>query len=110
MKLSEEWQQRLTPTDGLVCKLVNHRAFGMSVNFVIFMNVVVLAIQAEHSVTRAREGKEASALFLLFDLIFCAFFCTEITLRLLGDRIVFFVGPDAKWNIMDASFVPLDVV
>jgi len=109
-KLSEEFMERLIPTDGKITKLVHSRPFGITVNVMIFINVLVIAVEAENAISRAREGLEPSLIFLFSDLAFCCFFTTEIVLRISGDRILFFIGADSKWNIMDASFVGMDIM
>lgn len=110
LNLSEEWQQRLSPSDGRLRDFIRSPMFNAIVNVAIVANVLAVAIEGEHAVSQAREGKESSVLFAMIDGVFCMFFLAEIILRLLGDRIVFFVGPDWKWNCVDLSFVIVDLV
>jgi len=109
-RIGESWQKRLIPGDGPLQALIRSRLFTGTVNFAIFINVAFIAWQAEDAVAKAKEGDKPWMVFTLFDLGFCGFFFLEIVLRLLGDRIVFFLGPDFRWNLMDLSFVAMDGV
>jgi hypothetical protein len=108
--ISDEWKQRLVAKNGILARRVGSKLFRGTVNLVILFNVIVIAIQGEHSVARAHDGMKPSAIFLLVDTIFCGIFFTEILLRILAERIVFFIGPESKSNIMDMAFVICDVV
>jgi hypothetical protein len=106
---SDKWKVLLADTNNFLYGFVNSKIFKGVANMVILFNVLFIAVQAEHSVAKAHEGEEPSAMFLLIDLVFCVFFFVEILFRLIGERIVFFLGPDWRWNVMDLSFVAMDV-
>jgi len=94
LNFSEEWMDKLVPKEGKVFALIKTKAFNGTVTFMIILNVLFVGIESEVALVNAREGEGSGVVFLIVDMLFCCFFVTEIVLRLLGDRIVFIVGPD----------------
>jgi hypothetical protein len=111
LNLGDDWKELLSPPEnGQIVAVVRHRAFTTTVSIMILLNVICVAIESEVAVNNAREGEGSGMIFIFVDVFFCLFFMCEIGLRLFGERIIFFIGPEKMWNWMDFIFVALDIM
>ncbi|XP_063159402.1 sodium channel protein type 5 subunit alpha-like [Candoia aspera] len=85
----------------LLFDIVNKQAFELFIMSLIFLNVVVMAV--EH------EGEDAAAKLLLeqINCVFVAIFTGECLVKLLALRLYFFKD---NWNIFDLVVVILSIV
>lgn len=98
----------LLRSDNWMMSIVSSHVFVFLVNVLIWANVIFIALQAQHRVDQARIGQEETQFFFFLDAGFSACFFLELSMRIIGERVAFFLNADARWNAMDCFFVALD--
>lgn len=94
---------------GLVARIVTSPWFELATLAIIMLNGGLILLQTEIAARQARgllpvRQGQVDVIFI-FELVFTAYFGTEIILRLLLHRLHFFCNKDWSWNIFDLTVV-----
>mmetsp|Transcript_45788 Transcript_45788/g.74415 ORF Transcript_45788/g.74415 Transcript_45788/m.74415 type:complete len:673 (-) Transcript_45788:8-2026(-) len=115
-------EELLKPKRRFPClyRLVHRRCFVGAVMMLIILNAFFICFMSDLTVREAAESFERrsasgeDAIVLpdqgmrwnqIVDIAFTAIFCTELLLRMMGEELAFWVGPEWRWNIFDAVMV-----
>jgi len=87
---------------------VDHYRFNLAIGGLIALNALVMGLETD---ARGSDGEDASAMWYVFELIFCLIFLSELLARLWFHRTSFFTKPyDRVWNILDFLIVIMSVL
>jgi len=79
-------------------------AFHIGMSIVLLLNAAWIGFLVEYNVTHPERGGDAIPIeYLMVNLLFCAVFVCEMSLRLSDHGLRnFFFGPGCAWNLFDA--------
>eukprot|EP00927_Polykrikos_kofoidii_P035013 TRINITY_DN2959_c0_g1_i2.p1 TRINITY_DN2959_c0_g1~~TRINITY_DN2959_c0_g1_i2.p1 ORF type:complete len:567 (+),score=60.27 TRINITY_DN2959_c0_g1_i2:96-1796(+) len=85
---------------------------GVSISM-IWVNTVYLGFEADrilHNNYARLVGLPAAGSSVNLNYFFASFFVLELCLRMMSERVVFFVGPDMVWNLFDIALVVTSII
>eukprot|EP00928_Gymnodinium_smaydae_P027458 TRINITY_DN21233_c0_g7_i1.p1 TRINITY_DN21233_c0_g7~~TRINITY_DN21233_c0_g7_i1.p1 ORF type:complete len:693 (+),score=158.39 TRINITY_DN21233_c0_g7_i1:294-2372(+) len=95
-------------TDGACSGLVQSRCFKLGGVLLITFSTLFVGAETTHRLARAREGLPAESTYVYIDNTLSSLFALELIMKIIGERIAFFVSSDWYWNYMDMFFVLSD--
>mmetsp|Transcript_55171 Transcript_55171/g.159771 ORF Transcript_55171/g.159771 Transcript_55171/m.159771 type:complete len:836 (+) Transcript_55171:129-2636(+) len=86
-------------------KLVHCRTFQSATSLLILLNALYIGVSTEVILHAEKGGTPANEFIDQVEFFFAVVFSLELMLRFLAERVMFFVGFDWKWNLMDSLLV-----
>lgn len=96
------------PREGCLAGLVFSRWFQMLSVTVILVNSVSIALSADYEIKHL--GQEATLVQQNMELALTLFYVVELILKLMVNRLYFFVNEDSLWNCFDFVLVMFSIV
>lgn len=96
------------PREGCLAGLVFSRWFQMLSVTVILVNSVSIALSADYEIQNL--GQEATLVQQNVELALTLFYVVELFLKLMVNRLYFFVNEDSLWNCFDFVLVMFSIV
>jgi hypothetical protein len=93
-------------------RMIYSRQFEVVVAGLIFLNAIVIGVDADWTASNAASGKSTPLAFRILEITFAAVFTLELCARLIGER-GFFVSRENKnlrWNLFDAAAVGITII
>ena len=102
-------EEKVSSTNDLVGKVVSSNLFVYGIMLLIFINLLLLGIEVEMSMTLGQD--DVPTWFETLNLMIVIIFVVEIVMKLFafGCRD-FFMGADGHWNVFDLIIIMLSVV
>lgn len=102
-------QKRLEPPRGTLYQFVLSDAFNAASSALIVANTVVLGVQTDILITNAIASPESDepAWFSPVNITFTVCFLLELLIRLIAEKLYFFIGRHFIWNMFDLAMVVL---
>jgi len=82
-------------------KLVNSWHFRNLCSTMVILNVIFVGAVTEAELLYVVQHKEFSKLWYVGEIVFILYFLAEISLRFIAEKLLFFNGPNWKWNLFD---------
>eukprot|EP00746_Dinoflagellata_sp_MGD_P080637 gnl/MRDRNA2_/MRDRNA2_32170_c0_seq1.p1 gnl/MRDRNA2_/MRDRNA2_32170_c0~~gnl/MRDRNA2_/MRDRNA2_32170_c0_seq1.p1 ORF type:complete len:571 (+),score=75.89 gnl/MRDRNA2_/MRDRNA2_32170_c0_seq1:119-1714(+) len=95
-------------------KLIKHPMFEMCVSFSILSNTLSIGFQTHWAAQNrgkdlAEDESMGSLLWFVSEIIFCLFFTSELTMRLIAEGQNFLFGRNWPWNLFDSVVVAASI-
>uniref|UniRef100_A0A7S4RIZ9 EF-hand domain-containing protein n=1 Tax=Alexandrium monilatum TaxID=311494 RepID=A0A7S4RIZ9_9DINO len=95
----------------MVYRFLNSMTFQVFISTVIVLNVVFIGVIADARLQAGVEGQPGSTnCWPGIEFVFAAIFTLEVILRLVAQGLLFFVGPDWKWNVFESALVLFSIL
>jgi hypothetical protein len=103
-------ENNLKGTSAWLVKFMHNRKVEGSVAGLIFLNAILIGVEADYSVQHATEP--IPLVFRVFEIFFGLIFLLELLLRIFGEQMYFLSTKNLslKWNIFDSAIVVLSIV
>lgn len=97
----------LSPLRGMALFLVRHQCFEVMVMITLLASSFTLGLETHLNMQDVQA--EPNVVFRIFDIVWCAAFLLELTLRFVADGFHFLsvLNPEFTWNLTDTVFVVL---
>jgi len=125
---SQDWEERMhervthvledtgkflvEPPDTLLYRFTEGHCFSFLVALAIATNAIIMGVDAQFAMDRALHDPLSNrpSFFIASDIVFTVFFCVELMLRILAQRLSFLCGEEWSWNIFDATLVFISIL
>lgn len=100
---SKESYEKSLKARSLAKRLVEHQIFGMVIAILIFLNGVLIGVEADYDFSTMGPGWKAFG--VAADFFFTSAFTCELLLKMGVYKLRFWSGPDRTWNAFDLILV-----
>jgi len=90
-------------------KVVHGLPFQIITSVAILVNAVFIGVTTDLELQGSIRGTSPPDLGYI-EVAFCAWFSTELIIRIAAERLLFLWGPDYGWNCMDSLLVLLSII
>lgn len=104
--VSPELSEKIRST--VLWKRVHGMRFQVVCSVVILMNAIFIGTTTQLWLDNVEDSVKDG--MTAVEVVFCMWFAFELVLRFIAERVLFFVGGDWRWNLLDTSLVFVSII